>query len=499
MYADCYNVMKDMFKRPTKKQLLIRRIITYTVMFIAVVVIVSGTILFILGYRLDGDKGRIEQGALVQFDSKPNGADVAIDGKSINSRTPSKQTVVAGKHEFVVNKSGYETWSKTLSVKAGTLEWLDYLRLVPKNLQTESVANYATVYGEKASPDYKWLMVQEKADTPTFQLVDLRSSQVKSSTITLPTTLYTDATTAGVTHTFTMENWDKDGRYVIMKHTFNNASEYIVIDTQDVATSVNVSTLLSISLSELKFSGTSGTSLYGLTNGTIRKLDLSGATISRGLVSNVKDFNLFDNTIVTYTGTDPDNAAHQVAGIYREGDELSHVLRTVDNLTTPLSIAATQYHANDFIAISEGLKVTVLKGRYPASTDMANASLKPYGAFKVSSNIDTTQFSQDGDHLVVQSGLNFVSYEIEYMRQTDSTIVTTETTPHTLQWLDDAYLWAVYDGHLSIREFDGTNTHVIMAMEPGFDATLSQNGKYLYGIAKSSNGYQLQRVMMILN
>jgi hypothetical protein len=92
-----------------------------------------------------------------------------------------------------------------------------------------------------------------------------------------------------------------------------------------------------------------------------------------------------------------------------------------------------------------------------------------------------------------------VSYEIEYMRETNATITTTETTPRTLQWLSDAYLWAVYDGHLSIREFDGTNTHVIMAMEPGFDATLSQNGKYIYGIAKSGNNYQLQRVTMILN
>lgn len=488
-----------MFKRPTKKQLLIRRIISYSVMVLAVVVIVAGTILFILGYRLDGDKGRLEQGALVQFDSQPNGADVAIDGKSINANTPSKQTVVAGKHEFVVNKNGYEIWSKTLNVKAGTLEWLDYLLLVPKNLQTESVATYTTVYGEKASPDYKWLLVQEKADTPNFQLVDLRSQQVKSSPLSLPANVYTDATTAGVTHTFTMESWDKDGRYVIVKHMYNDKSEYIVIDTQDVTKSINVSTLLSISLSELKFSGTSGSTLYGLTDGVVRKLDLSNATISRGLVTNVKDFNLFDNTIITYTGTDPSNAAHQVAGIYREGDDLPHVLLTVNDLTTPLTIAATQYHSDDYIAISEGLKVTVLKGKYPASTDTTNSSLKNYADFKVSANIDTTQFSEDGDHLVVQSGLNFVSYEIEYMRETDATIATTETTPHTLQWLDDAYLWAVYDGHLSIREFDGTNVHVIMTMEPGFDATLSQNGKYLYGIAKNDNGYQLQRVTMILN
>ena len=57
-----------MFRRLTKKQLLIRRIITYVVMILAVIVIVAGTILFILGYRLDSQKGRLEQGALVQLE-----------------------------------------------------------------------------------------------------------------------------------------------------------------------------------------------------------------------------------------------------------------------------------------------------------------------------------------------------------------------------------------------------------------------------------------------
>ena len=487
-----------MFKRPSKKQLLVRRIITYVVMVLAVLVIVSGTILFILGYRLDSDKGRLEQGALIQFDSRPNGAKVSIDGNAINANTPSKQTVVAGKHVFAVNRDQYQPWSKTLDVKAGTLQWLDYILLVPKDLPVESVAKYDTVYAEKASPDNKWLLVQEKAETPTFRLVDLRSQQIKSSTISIPASIYSDAATENINHVFTIESWDEDGRYAIVKHDFNDKSEYIVLDTQDVQTSVNVSTALSIPLSELKFSGTSGNILFGLTDGTVRKLDLSNATISRGLISNVKDFNVFDSKIVTYTGTDPTNSAHQVAGIYREGDELPHVLRVVNNLTAPLTIAAGQYYSDDYVAISEGLKVSVLKGRYPASSDTNNTSLKQYAEFTALANVDTTSFSIEGDRLVVQSGLNIVSYEVEYMRQTNATITTSETAAHTLKWLDNAYLWAVYDGHLSIREFDGTNTHVIMKMEPGFDATLSQNGKYLYGIAKSGDSYQLQRVKMIL-
>jgi hypothetical protein len=488
-----------MYRRPTKKQLLISRIITYTIMVFSVFVIVTGTVLFIQGYRIDGNNGSIEQGALVQFESKPGGGKVFVDGKYMKANTPLKRSIVAGMREFMITKPRYESWTKTINITAGTLEWLDYVRLVPKELPIESIATYETVYGEKASPDKKWLMVQESADTPTFQLVDLRSQEVKTSTIELPAALYSDAAMADVTHVFTMLRWDEDGRYMIVKHAFSGKSEYLIIDTQDASKTANVSKLLGVQLSDLQFSGTSGSNFYGLTDGVVRELDLPGETISRGLISSVKQFDVFDSNTISYTGTNPSDPTQQVAGLYRDGDASPRILRVVNDVTTPVTIDYTQYFRDEFVVISEGLKVTVLKGSYPSSSDTMNASLPLYAEFNATADVTSTNFSKVGDRLIVQSGLNFVSYEVEYKRETAALIETGETTPHLLRWLDGAYLWAVYDGHLSIREFDGTNTHVIMNMEPGFDATLSQNGKYIYGMAKSDGTYHLQRVTMILN
>lgn len=467
-------------------------------MVVAVVVIVVGSILFILGYRIDSDKGRLEQGSLLQFDSVPNGATIKIDNMTLGAHTPAKQSVVAGQHDFTVTRSGYQDWNKTLSLQAGTLTWLDYIRLVPKNLPVESVASYASLYGEKASVDNKWIFIQERADAPTFQLVDLRAQQIKTTAISLPASLYSEATTAGVSHTFSLQSWDPGSRYVLVQHAYDDKTEYIVVDTQDPGSSVNVSRLLGVELSDVKFSGTSGNILYGLTDGIVRKLDLSNATISRSLITNVKNFNLYDTNIITYVGTDTNDPTKQVAGLYREGDDAAQVLRTVNSADTKLTIDATRYYNDDYVAISEGNKVTILKGSFPSSNDNDTSSLKPFANFTQDDAIDRTQFSPDGDYLVVQSGLKFASYEVEHMRQTNAIVTTSETTSHELQWLDDAYLWAVYDGHLSIREFDGTNVHVIMAMQPGFDATLSQNGRYLYGIGKSGDTYQLERVRMIL-
>jgi hypothetical protein len=378
------------------------------------------------------------------------------------------------------------------------LNWLDYVRLVPKDLPSETVISYKSVAGEMAAPNDKTMLIQEKANEPTFQVVDIRSQDVKSTTITLPTSLYSEATTDGTTHTFSMMRWDSGGRYMLLKHTYGDKSEWIVLDTQSVSSSINVSTLLNMSVADLHFAGTNGTALYGLTtDGILRKLDLSAATISRGLISNVNSFDVYDNNIITYVGLDPSDTTHQVVGLYRDGDASPHVLTTEDSPANPLSIATTRFFADDYVAIADGLKVTVLKGSYPASAD-DSTSLKQFGSFTVSAPVDRLSFSPEGDYLVAQSGLNFISYELEYQRQTSAEVTTSESTSHVLRWLDPAYLWATYDGHVSIREFDGTNVHVINTSEPGFDASLSPNGSYLYTVAKSSDGYQLERVKMIL-
>jgi hypothetical protein len=491
-----------MYRRPSKKQLLLQRVIVSAISVLAVLIIATGTILFILGYRLDSDKGRLEQGALIQFDSTPAAADIAIDSEPTGTRTATKRSVIAGVHSFVVTKDGYESWAKSLTLKAGTLTWLDYIRLVPKDRTTETIASYASVVGEKASPDLKTLIVQEKSATPSFQLVDLTAQDVKTSTLSLPSSLYSDASNGDAKHSFIFDHWDNSGRFILLKHSYDDKTEWIVVNTQNVRESVNLTRLLSISVTSLRFAGTSGNLLYGLlSDGTVRKLDLAAGTISRALISDVKNFDLFETNILTYTGTDPEKNTRQVAGVYRDGDDAPHILRRVDSMNTPLRIDATRYYNDNYIAISEGLKVTILQGTYPTSSSEDVSSMPVHGEFSASANVERLIFSEDGEYLVAQSGLNFISYEVEHQRTTNASVPVAgdDALSPTLHWLDEAHLWLDYGGSLVIREFDGTNSHTINPVVEGFDATLSPNGRFLYSMNKTGDMYHLQRVKMILD
>lgn len=489
-----------MFKKPSKKQLLIRRIMLSSLATLSVIIIATVTILFMLGFRLDSDNGRLEQGALLQFDSRPNGAEVSIDGKNIGSRTATKQTVVAGTHTVKMSRQGYQDWQRTLTLTAGTLTWLDYARLVPNDRPVQKVATYEAMAGMKISPDSKWTLVHQVSSSPEFTLVDLRSEEVKSSTLALPQSSYSEGSAEGVAHSFAIVSWDSGSRYALVKHLYRDQTEWIVLDTQNVAQTVSVNQLLGLGFQDLQFAGTNGKLFYGLTgDGNLRKVDLSAATLSRAFVTHVESFSIYDNTVLSYIGIDPEDATQRVAGVYRDGDEASHILRVVPADETVLRIATARYFTNDFVAISEGNVVSILKGSYPTSSSQDNSSLKEFAHLELSGAVSALSFSPKADYVFAQSGASYQSFELEHSRPASGMVAVADGSPASkLKWLDGAHLWNDDAGSLVMRDYNGSNVYAIMTVAQGFDAGLSQNGRFFYAVGKDDTGYHLQRVKMIL-
>ena len=491
-----------MFKKPTKKQFLIRRIILSAVATVAVLIIVTVSILFMLGYRLDSGNGRLEQGALLQLNSTPDGAQVWIDDTYIGSQTAAKQTVIAGVHKITLKKDKYEHWNRTLQLDAGTLTWLSYPRLVPVDRPVQAVATYNTLVAMQFSPDLKWALAHEAAASPVFQLVDLRATEIKTATLTLSPDLYSESNVADNGRQFAVDRWSSGARYAIIKHTYgDNQTEWILLDTQDTSRSINITRSLNVDLSEVKFASASGISLYGLTtDGVVRKLDLSGGTISRGLITHVKSFSVFEeNSVVSYVGVDPNDTTKSVVGTYRDGDSAARILRSVDGPDAPIKIAVTRYFGDDYVAISEDKSVDILFGSLPSATQETN-SLRQFSHLETKNPVTTLSFGPGGEYLTAQAGNSFSSYELEHMRGATGDVSVTEgQTASALKWLDGAHLWNDDNGSLVMRDFDGTNAHMIMRVESGFGSSLSQNGRFFYAVGKNQDGtYQLQRVRMIL-
>jgi len=453
-------------------------------------------VFIILGYQFNRQDGRIEQGGLVQFESLPSGADVTIDGASFGTKTSSKTTMTAGQHFVTMAKSGYQQWQKSITVVPGSVLWLNYARLIPAELKPAEVAEFASVAGTAVSPDKKWMAVQESAASATIRLEDISQDSVKTTTLELPATSYTHPP-AGASHQFALDAWSADSRYLLAQHVYPGATEWLVVDTQNVAQTKNITKLLGTDMTKPVFSGDNSTILYAQVGQDVRKIDIGALQISRPLVTNVAEFSVYGrNTIVFTTQLDQTTKARSV-GLYQDGADAPTIVRTyTDQGSLPLHLGVGEYFNDTYVAIAYGEGVEIIKGDLNGDWQkkmQVNASMIVPGG------VQYLSVTKNGRFVLAQQGATYMTYDLELQKTTTTTLKGAGAVGKQLQWLDEYMLWSDRDGTVRLYEFDGANQHDIMPVVPGQSVTLSANGRYVYGVSQSADGkFHLSRVRLIL-
>jgi outer membrane lipoprotein-sorting protein len=480
-----------MYRPPSKRKQLIQRTAVYSFMTIAVVSLVTVLVLVMLGYQFNRNEGRIEQGGLLQFDSRPNGANVTIDGNAFGTRTPSKTTLSSGQHFITMTRTGYQTWQKSVDIVPGSVTWLNYSRLIPVDLQPSSVADFSRVSSTAVSQDAKWMAIKENAADASIRLANLTGDDVSLKTIDIPTTVYTKAKK----HVFTIEKWDPDSRYILVQHTYDTKREWLVVDAENVGASQNVSRLLDIDASKIVFSDGDSRVLYAQIGTDIRRINLSEATMSRPLVDNAADFSLYKTSTIVFTTTQDTATKQKSVGFYKEGADKPQIVRSYDDSkSTALNFAIGEYFGDTYFAISNGHNVEVFES---SLDDVTKA--KPVANFTASAAVDHLSIVTNGRFIIVQHGAAYTTYDLEFKKSTSTQLKGTSAVNDELRWLDNYTVWSDRDGMVRLYEFDGANQHDIMPVVPGLSVTLSPNATYIYGINKTNDGaYHLQRVRLLL-
>ncbi len=489
-------IMSYMHNKLLSKKLFIKRIIIYVVMILSIIIIASYVILFTLGYRFNLNDRQIEQYAMIQFNSTPAGANVFVDGKPLNIRTPGDTTVSNGEHIITMSLDGYQTWTKTVNVKSGILSWLNYAMLIPEELTTESVANYSEIYKTTASISGRYIIVQSKLDKPAFDLIDTNSNIVKKTTITIPKTLYSEPDTTGTAHSFYIDKWEDGERYVIVKHVYGEKYEWLVVDLQQPQQTKNITKLLDIEISNIEFSGVDVNVFYVLNKGDIRKIDISAGTISRPLINGVSRFDIYKSGMLYYIGLDA-TTKKALVGFYRDGDDKPYIIKNLEATdVSKLQCALAMYYNEYYFTISNDKDVEILYFSFSLPTNEIN--IKDFVKFKVNHSINNISFNPSGQYVLLKDGPDYSSYDLEY-RTLNYSSVSGNGDTFSLRWLNSSYLLSDRDGSLIIREFDGANSHTINNVVTGNSISLSTNGRYIYSLNKSKDsGYDLQRVSVVL-
>jgi hypothetical protein len=483
---------RRMYHRKSKRQTRAQLAFVYTLMAISVVSVVAVLALVILGYRFNRYDGRVEQGGLVQFDSRPTGATVTIDGITLTNKTTSKITATSGPHTIAMTKPGYVRWEKDITVQPGGVLWLNYALLMPAQPTTRVIATLPTVSSSLVSLDRKHIVMVGAQHEPMLYAVALNDDNPTVAKVAVAATALTGPDEA-TTQSFTLVAVDKEGRDALVRHRYGDKVEYLAVDLRS-GTTYNITQSLGVDIIDLDYRlGDTGT-VYVLTAAhELRRVVIAADTISGPLVSNVSDFTQADQSTLTYV-TLPDVNGIRSAGYLTNGANRPRVIGTTNRADT-YQLVMGKYFSERYVTILEGTKLTIRKGNLPASDSDDRASLTMAAQFEVVSGATSVQYApEDNRFVLVQSGSSVVSYDLELMQRATVTLPASPARPAT--WIDN-YHWATtVSGTVMYYDFDGTNGQMVASGVTDQAVTLAENSKYFYYIVPSPTGSQLVRAQM---
>jgi hypothetical protein len=463
---------------------------TYGFMSLAVLVISTVCILLIMGYRFDFGDRSIEQGALLQFRSTPADAQIVLNEKLLNFNTPGKLDVAVGTHTVKMQKEDYHDWSKTITVKAGELRWLNYARLIPTKIENTTPLKFTgAVSNALQTPDRQYVAVVTDPAQPIVQIVDLRNeTNIVSRSVTIPSTELT--LTPGQASQFTITEWDFGSRYLLVLHRSGEVTEYIRIDrSNDTGAARNITKEFNLAFQDMHFSGTSGNTLYALTGKDLRKIDTGAGSVSQPLVGDVEQYQLYRENDIAFVALRADK---RVAGVYLDDEE--SIVRSVA-ADQPMLADVSRYYSNYYFAVTTPEGVDVIKD--PAETNQAStrvhAQLKTAGHDKTWLN-----FASSGRFILAGTTGAYSVYDLETEESytVQEAVTSSPTVPP--QWLDDFSIVSTLAGKVRVFDYDGLNAHDITASKANLPAFLSDNGTYLYSFVDNAGITSLQSTRLIL-
>ncbi len=482
-----------MQKRSSKRKKQAQLAFIYSLMTVTVIMIVTVLVLVMQGYRFNRFDGKVEQGGLVQFDSKPNGASVDVDTVRLANQTPNKITVTAGEHTFTLSKPGYTTWKKTTNIVPGTVLWLNYIRLFPATPIVQDVATLNGVDSSLPSPDHNYLATIPVAGEPVVVLTRTNSDTVDVVRTSIPLDMYTVATDPK-SQQFVLKSWDRDNRYVIIQHNYDGQTEFLSYDTRGSNETKNISKSLGVDAKKVVYQVGHSDIVYILTaNGELRRGHLGNVTLSGPLVANVQDFNQFDESLLTYTTGIDTVTKQRSVGYLTNGASKSRTVRSyTDDGSAPLSMRIGKYYGDHYLVIAYGQKAEIYDATIPSSDAANGPMLDIMTTFDTPGVVRYTGFAPGENRFVyAQTDTSYVAYDLEWEAKYTTPFAATPT--RELDWEDGFHTTDTTGGSLAQYDYDGTNKYIVSSGVADKTPALSNNSKYLYYYTVSGETVKLVR------
>ncbi len=473
------------FLDPKKKRAHTTRLFVGYALLTAIISLVALLLVFqAYGYNFNLQTGNITQNGLVFVDAHPQPANVFLNGQQ-KGTTDKRLIMPADNYKLELKRDGYRTWQREFTLLGGTIERLVYPFLFPEKLEPKEVQLFAAEPAfASQSLDRRWLVTSQPGSPLALSLIDLDSDLMNPAPLSLPQSLFS---VTGTNHKIELIEWAADNRNMMVKHTFDAGVEFVLVDHQTPANSVNLSATFTgtaftnISLRDKKFDRYY---LHDLPSQTLKTAELQGAIVAP-LLEKVLQFKPHGADMLIYITSEGAKEGHVSAKI-RDGGQDYTLRELPEDVLYLLDIARFNDRWYIVVGAATDKRVYVLRNPIDFLRRNPPAKLVPASIMRVD-NPEFVSFSTNARFVAVQSGSQLNVYDAEtdrnYRYDTKLELVPAQKAT----WMDGHRLTLTSGEKVEVFDFDGTNRQTLVSSYKSLTPYFKGDYTALYTLAPSPN------------
>lgn len=472
----------DFLDPKKRKAHKIRLYVGYGLLALLVLTVTTLLVFQAYGFNFNPRTGEITQNGLLFVDAHPESAEVILNGQS-KGNTDQRLVMPADNYSLELRRSGYRTWKRDFLLEGGHIERFVYPFLFPEKLETTVNQLYgATPTFATQSPDRRWLMVQQPSSLTKFDLIDLNAETPAARELSLPTNLLRSS---GTVHNLELVEWADDNRHLMIKHTFVSGTEFILIDREIPAESINLNVIFpnagftGIALKDKKYDRyyMHSTTSRILSSAVLQTREIT--TVLNGVIQ----YRSHGDDVVLFIKVSDSDPAKVTAAVFDDGEVFS--LRDFAAGDTYLLDVAS-FDGRWYMSVGAVSENKTYIYRNAVDILRRSAKLIPAATLRTP-GAEFVSFSTNARFIAVQSGSKFAVYDAEtdrvHLYDTGLAIDKGQRAP----WMDGHRLTLVSGGKLQVFDFDGTNKQELLAAYPNITPFFHQDYDALFTISPAPN------------
>lgn len=418
-------------------------------------------------FELDGLKLSFRKTGMIIFTSRPNGANVTLDGKKVKQKSgsslfPSKIAGLStGDYTLRLEKAGYLTWSKIMHIDEEIVSWADYIVLFPKTPRKDLLVEDGKVLGAEESPDlrriaYIYENKEKKKELWYFDALNLEKTKLYP--------IKKEDLASSIDLEISDIKWSADSSKILFRRKTKDKSELISVNTRDIENSVNVSATFNMDFTDLSWSPTDPNQLFWLKEGSVYRMDISNKTLSASLADKTISLNVTDDRsvyLVRETG-----AERSLWQMDTSGNNLTKIVKSLPeskNYTIKYSTA----NGHLLIIVDGTVRTLYLAKNIGGNINLTELSKDATDAF----------WSPNGKKILFINEKNIWTYDMEKEKESE---VLKDIDVKSAFWYIDGYHIATNVGdEYKILEFDGGNPTTV-GISKAKESFFSLEFKYLF-------------------